>query len=293
MKTIQIIILLWGVFHLSLEAQDNKPALSISEVSIEDDNYAAKSVVSKLTTRLKKDFTIIPQGVINLSATASFGEMHTINGMDTYTTTETDISYTISGENLPSKNMDLSLKSKGKNERDLKRKLGTSIIRDSKHIDALNTFIQEYIKENLGTCAQITSIIDAQLANNEIAKANGMIGYYDHIGSCETEKSKAEQAVEDQHVKYACDSAIQQATVLSNSGDIKDLNAAIDLLQIIPPDAPCAKEAISISEQVGKNAIELSKHSSAKLQDRITVMNTLSHSDWKHWYRKNYTKIYR
>jgi len=294
MKNITLyLFLLLLTFSVTSEAQSSKPALEISQVHIEDDSYAARNVSSKLKSRLKKDFTIMYEAVLKLSVDAEFGEMYTINGMDTYTTTEAGIKYTLTGDNLPTKKLELDVKCKGSNERDLKKKLGTSIIRNSKHIDALNAFIKEYVEENLGSCSQISAIIDAKLAKNEISKAYGMMGYYDYLDSCEDAKSKSEQAIEDKHAQYACDSAIQRGTILANSGDMDDLNKAIDLLQMIPPDAPCAENAITVSELVSENAKELSKYNSEKINDRITILNTLNHSDWKSWYRKNYTKIYK
>lgn len=280
------------VFTNVIYAQESKPSLAIQEITIEDNTRAAKSIKGKLSKRLKKDFTVADNGFLQLSSVVTLGDMHVINGMDTYTTSEASVDYAISAPNLPSDKISLPLKVKGKNERDLINKFGTSIIRDKKHMTALTDFLDAYLKENLTSCTQITGHINSSLADKDIAGAFGMLGYYDWMESCEDEKSKAEKSIEEGHNKYVCDVLIQKCSILANGADVNDLNQAIDLLQMIPPDASCAEEAIKVSEKVSENAAKLSAHSAKKLEDRIVIINSHSQSDWRSWYRKNYTKIY-
>ncbi len=273
-------------------AQETKPSLSIHDVTIEDNTRAAKSIKGKLSKRLKKSYLVTDNGFLKLSAIVTLGDMHVINGMDTYTTTEATVDYAVSAPDLPSDKISLPLKVKGRNERDLVSKMGTSIIRDKKHITALTDFLEAYLKEHLKSCSQITSHINSSLTDKEIATAFSMLGYYDWIGGCEAEKSKAEKSIEEAHNQYVCDVLIQKCTILANSADLDDLNKAIDLLQMIPPEATCAEDAVKVSEKISENGTKLSANAAKKLQDRIVIINSHSQSDWRSWYRKNYTKVY-
>lgn len=272
--------------------QEAKPSLAVGQVEIADNAIAARGVKQKLENRLQKDYDVRSSCYITMAVTGSFGEMHTINGMDTYTVAEADLTYTLSAEGLPNSSKTLSIKCKGTNEKDLAAKLGTTMARNRAHYDAVHAFIQEYLQENLGTCPKITTIINERLANHEMAKANSLLGYYDTLGNCEEDKSKAEQAILDKHQAYACDVIIKKSTILANSGSRQDLSRAINMLLMVPPDAPCAEEAISVSELVSKKAKELDGYSTKQLQDKLIIFNTLTPADWKAWYRENYSKIY-
>ena len=272
--------------------QEAKPSLTVGQVDIENNTYAARGVKQKLVSRLKKDYEVLPSGYLTLEVTGSFGEMHTINGMDTYTVADADLTYTLSAAGLPNSSITLTIKCKGTNEKDLTAKLGTTVARNRAHYDEVHAFIQTYLQDKLGTCAAVTSAINKLLTNREIAKANSLLGYYDGLGGCEEAKSNSEQAILDKHQAYACDVIIKKSTILANSGSWQDLSKAIDMLLMVPPDAPCAEEAISVSELVSKNTKELGDYYTRLLQDDMIILNTITSEDWKDWYRKNYLKIY-
>ena len=61
---------------------------------------------------------------------------------------------------------------------------------------------------------------------------------------------------------------------------------------MIPPEATCAEDAVKVSEKISENGTKLSANAAKKLQDRIVIINSHSQSDWRSWYRKNYTKVY-
>lgn len=285
------------VFLLSLSlsyGQEMKPALSIAEVSLDDENkYAERGVQSKLKSRLKKDFLISNNAFLSLSTYIIPGETKTINGMDSYTVATSQITYTIKGDNLPEDKITLDLKTKGNNKNDLYRKMGNSLIRNKKHVDELNEFIKAYMEKHISTCAQVSKLINDQLDENEIANAYSMMGYYEWLGNCKDEITKSEKAIEEKHTQYACDLVIQKSSILANSSNINDLNRAIDILYMVPPGAPCADEAINVSAKVSENAVKLNNSGGQKLSNRIVLINSNNQSEWKSWYRKNYTKIYR
>lgn len=270
--------------------QDSGPALSLGNINIEDDRYAAKSVKSKLTSRLKKDFSITEGAFFVLTTNATFGKMHVINGMDSYTTSEVVMTYKIDAEGVQSEDIDLVIKCKGKSEKDLKSKLGTSIIRDSKHYEKLEMFINSFMEKSLTNCSTVSTIVQKQLDENDYIKAYSLLSYYDMIQTCESEKEKMEEAIVNSHTEYACASIIQEAEILANSGNEYKMDKAINKLLLIPPNASCAKEAIRIAELVNKNALELGKTKATKMNDRIVIRNTMTQEDWRIWYRENYRK---
>lgn len=292
MQKLLILCLCCLAFNINLSSQNDKPTLSVQEVVFEDNRSVSKDFKAKLESRLKNKFLITTRGLLQLSASISLGKMHTLNGMDTYTTTDAVIEYNIEGSTLPSEKISLSLKCKGKNEKDLVKKIGLTMARDRKHNESLNEFIHSYLKKHITSCSDVSKIIKNKLSKKDISSAVSVLGYYDWLGNCEEEKGKSDKAIMDKHSQYACDVTIQKSTILANSSNKADLNRAIDLLQMIPPDAPCAKEAIKVSELVSKNAKELNAVLSKQIHDKITIVNSVSESDWRVWYNKNYQRIY-
>ena len=289
MKHYIILALCLGL-SVNIIAQDSSPALSITKAEVEDNTYASRGLLSKLKSRLGKNYTMTEDAYFSLSSHVSFGDIHTINGMDTYITTDADITYTLSADGIPSETFNGTVKCKAKSERDLAGKIGSCIIRDSKHCEQLSTFIDAYMEKALGTCSKVTSAINKALQDNNTMTAYTMLSYYDNITGCETVKSSQEDAIVKKHEVLVCAKIVQDAEVLANSGSERSMGKAIDLLLLIPPGAPCAEDAIRISELVNTNATELSKYSADKIRDRIVIRNTMTNADWKQWYRTNYSK---
>lgn len=292
MKKITLSVFIILFFVTINKAQNTKPSLSITEVTLDENTLAAKSISEKLKSRLKKDFQITNESFLHLSADVVPGESRTINGIESYTISTSEIIYAIKGDNLPADKLSLEVEVKGTNEKQLYRKMGTHLIRDRKHIDALKEFISAYLEKHISSCDQVSTIINKYLSKKELAKANSMVGYYEWIGDCETQLSKSEQSIEEKHTQYACDLVIQKSSILVNSPDINDLNNAIDLLQMVPPDAPCAEEAIKVSTQISESALKLNKAESQKIADRVVLINSTNTTDWRSWYRGNYSRIY-
>jgi len=200
-STKYLVFVLLAIANLSLSSQESKPGIAVSEFNVEDNASSSRGVISKLQSRLKKDYTILSNAYLQLSGDVSFGEMHTINGMDTYTTTEANVTYTIKAEGLPSANLSLPIKCKGKSERDLIAKLGTTIIRDSKHYDGLAEFIDGYVEKAFGSCAGVTSAISKQLSSGHTTRAYSMLAYYDLYDGCEVDRAKQEDLIIAKHAE--------------------------------------------------------------------------------------------
>lgn len=285
MTRILTLIILFSSY--GLHGQSLKPAISMDEISIESE--ISSNLKSKLAKRLGSDYQVLPDSHVSLSADATVGKVTTINGMDTYSTAEVSMKYRVKVGSKSFDPLTITSKCKGKSERDLKYQLGTSIIRDRDHIEALEAYIGDAIQSALGSCAAVSKEVDAALARGKSNEAYSLLAYFDE-DNCTDAYDKAEDKVLKAQQETLCAEITQNAEILANSSTSEGLEKATRLLLTIPPDASCSAEAIRISGLVAENAKSLSSYKSKQIQDRINIFNTMSYSDWKVWYRQNYYK---
>ena len=279
---------------LTLVAQTSNPALFIHEVNFEDNTRVENATLKQVKKRLAKNFQHQHSAFIRLNMDITLGKMHTINGMDTYTVSDTDITYTVGDkEFLKTEQLSMSIKVKGTNERELIQKVGTSIIRDREHCDQLITFIKSFMDKTLGDCNKLEQLVTASIDKGEQAEAYSLLGYFGRDEMCQTKRLAMEVQLINKHKTIICEETISKATILANSADEQKMSRAINMLLRIPPDAPCIGEALKISEKIGENTKTISQHKAEKIQERIVVQKEMNSESWRAWYLNDYYKNYR
>ncbi len=286
------------VFHcfliIKLVAQTSSPALFIQEVNFEDKTRVENAISKQLKKRLAKNFQHQYSAYIRLKMNITLGKMHTINGMDTYTVSDAEITYTVGDKDfLKTEQLSLPIKVKGTNERELIQKVGTSIIRDREHCDKLINFVQTFINETLGDCNSLEQLVTATIKKGEQAEAYSLLGYFGTDEMCQAKRLAMEEQLINKHKTIICDETISKATILANSADEQKMSRAINMLLRIPPDAPCIDDALKISEKIGDNTKTISQHKAAKIQERIVVQKEMTSESWRNWYLNSYYKNYR
>ena len=283
----RILVLLIILSASCIQAQSLKPAISVGQVSV--DGEVSSALNSKLTKRLGSNYQVLTDTYVTLSADATLGKVSTINGMDTYATTDADVTYRVKVGPTSYNPITITTKCKGNSERDLRYKIGSSIVRDRNHVEQLEEYISEAISKSLGSCSAISKEIDSAIAKKNSNQAYGLLGYFD-VDECASQLDQYEDKILQLKQQELCANVTQSAKILANSSKREDLEKATNLLLSIPPDSSCAEEAIIISEVIAENAKSLSSYSGKNIQDQINIFNTMSYSEWKNWYRKNYYK---
>ena len=265
-----------------------KPAIMIGTVSLEDNNSSARELTSKTTTLLKKNYYVNSKSPLKLDVTATPGKAYTINGMDTYTVSEVEVDYTISLKGSKAQSKNITVKVKGGNERDLHRKIGSTITRDKAMRTEVLDFIDEYVASVITSCSDVSAIIDKQLTNNEPETAYASLAYYTLVDGCESTAEEKENKILDAIAAKTCKTLVQDAEILANGATIRDLTRATDKLLMVAPESPCQEDVMRISKIVSTNAKEIGTKSSNDINIRLNQRQSQSRAEWRQYYRSRY-----
>lgn len=270
------------------QSNQAKPSIMIGTVSLEDNNWSSRELSSKTASLLKKNYYVSKKAPLQLDIAATPGKAYTINGMDTYTVSDVEVIYTVGLEGSKTESKKISVKVKGTNERDLQRKIGTTISRDKTIRTEIIAFIDQYAASNLSSCSNVTTIIDQQLNANEPELAYASLAYYDLAEGCSDLALKQENKILDAIATKTCKSLLHDAEIFANGATIRDLTRATDKLLMIPPNSPCQEDVIRISQLVSTNAKEIGTKSSNDINIRLNQRQTQTQAEWRQYYRTRY-----
>lgn len=269
-----------------------KPGIVLSDVIVEDNRSASRTLSSKTQSMLSKTYKVTATAPLAVSLAATPGKINVINGMDTYAVTMVDLAYTVQLEGRPAATHTTAVRCKGTNESDLMRKIGVSVARDKKVREGVMSFIEDYLAQHLRSCTDVSTLIDKSLATGNIPMAYETTAYYATIAGCEEVAGTAEEKIVAKHGELMCQKTIAQAEILANSGDADKLGKAIDMLLLIPPTATCQDEALRVAQIVNTNALELSKSTGEKIITRVENRRGWTYPEWREYYQRNYSRGY-
>jgi len=270
------------------QSNEAKPSIMIGTVSLEDNNSSSRELSSKTVSLLKKNYHVTNKAPLQLNIAATPGKAYTINGMDTYTVSDVEVVYTIALEGSKSESKKISVKVKGTNERDLQRKIGTTISRDKAMRSEVIAFIDQYAASNLNSCSKVTALIDQQLSANEPEFAYASLAYYDLAEDCSGLAIEQENKILEAIAAKTCKSLIHDAEIFANGATIRELTKATDKLLMIPPNSPCQADVLRISKLISTNAKELGTESSNDINIRLDQRQTQTLAEWRQYYRTRY-----
>ncbi len=265
-----------------------KPAITIGNVTVTDNNSIVRDLTLKTSTLLSKNFFVTENAALALAVVATPGKAYTINGMDSYTTSDVQVDYTIMLEGRESQTKTITVKCKSNRKKDLYRKIGTTILRDKKNREAVISFVEEYLTGHLSNCSAVTAIVDRQTNENEPARAYASLAYYDLAGGCPDIAQAKEDKILDAIAAKNCKSLVQEAEILANGATINQLTRATNKLLLIGPDTPCQPDIIRISELISSNAKALDTPSSTNINVKLEQSQSQDRAAWRQYYRKYY-----
>lgn len=286
-----LLSLFFSLFSITISLSQSgqaKPAIMVGDVTVEGNNLVVRDLAIKTSSLLEKNFYVADKAALKLEVAAIPGKIHVINGMDSYTTSDVEVNYTIVLKGFKAQSKTITVKCKGKNERDLQRKIGTTILRNKKSRTTVIAFIDEYIASHLKDCATVTSIINQQIDENEPALSYASLAYYNLVEGCSDIAQEKENKILDAIAVKSCASLIQEAEILANGPTIAQLTKATNKLLLIGPDTPCQKDIIRISKRIADNAKNLDTQSSNNIHVKLEQTQAQSRAEWRQFYQHHY-----
>ena len=116
---------------------------------------------------------------------------------------------------------------------------------------------------------------------HDLAQALLILNNIKENSECKSAKKSLAEKITEIQAKEFCDAQIQKIKIMSNSTVPRQLDIAMRELLMIPPNAPCADEAISISKQIGEHLTQRSEKTKKLL---IKFENIQRNNQWEEWF---------
>ncbi|MEO1261447.1 MAG: hypothetical protein AAFZ15_21770 [Bacteroidota bacterium] len=247
-----------------------------------ENRAVARDLHRALTNGLKKDFNIHSQSIVTLSSEVAVGESKTVEAMETYIYTDVKIEFQLNNS-VTEKIAAWDYSGKGKGT-DKYKSLSDAIkkFRSSKEgLKKLKEFISVYINEELkNNCDSFISSAKSAVNEDQLNRALLILNNLNDSLACQDAKKTLVQKITDQQAKNICDHQMQKIKVMVNSKQPQQLDQAVRQLLLIPPNAPCAEEALQVSEEIGKHLSEKQSRTHELLVKYQQVVNENLAEEW-------------
>jgi hypothetical protein len=282
-----------SVISFSQEESDVFFKHNLMVKNVESENrYASRNLYNSLRKRLAKKFIIHPQSYFFLESHVEVGESKKIEAMESYTYTDLTITFQFGNTvNNNYKQWVYEGKGKGSNENDAVNKGVSAFFKSPDGLKVLKAELDAYIQSELGeNCMAFIEKAGAALNENEPKKAALILSVINEKSDCYARKEALEKQIIDQHKVNYCENEMQKIQVMVNSGQYRQLNSAVYKLLLIPPDAPCAQQALDLSNQIG----EKMTRKEGKVYDLLIkyqgMHSNYSYRDWRRIYYEEILK---
>lgn len=282
-----------SIFSFGQEESDVffKHNLMVKNTQSENRN-SARNLTSSLRKRLAKNFIVHPQSYFFLESHIEVGESKKIEAMESYT--YTDLTITFQFGNTVNKNYKQWVyegQGKGSSEYDAVNKGVSSFFKSPKGLKILKAELNAYIQSQLGeNCIAFIEQAGAALNEKEPKKAALVLSVINEKSDCYARKEALEKQIIDQHKIDYCEAEMQKIQVMVNTGQYRQLNSAVYKLLLIPPDAPCAQQALDLSKDIGEKMTRKEGKAYDLLVKYQGMHSNYSYKDWRRMYYKEILK---
>ena len=97
---------------------------------------------------------------------------------------------------------------------------------------------------------------------------------------CFDDKRILEQQIAEKEAQGICNQQMQKIKILANSKQLLQMDRAVQQLLLIPPNAPCAAEALQVSKEIGEHITQQSGQTYELLVKYQHIMDNHSLDDW-------------
>lgn len=257
--------------------------LKINQLKSKSDYRTKNDFNSFLKDFLKTDYNLAARSIIVIKPVLKGGSTHLIEGMEAKVVgkpkLEIHIFDKISERDsafVYSKDMSAMT------DEDPNRKFINLFVEDKTAQIAFKQFLKAFVKEAFqNECATKFDAVAKMREKKNYRKAMILLANIAAESSC---KAKAIQMQEDMLKEQAaknCDKKIHQATLIVNSELVFQYKKALKILLSIPPDAPCASEALALSKKMGENMKDNPKAAADLTRYEQSFSNK---NDWRTFY---------
>ncbi|MDA9774344.1 hypothetical protein N9B82_05245 [Saprospiraceae bacterium] len=245
--------------------------------------------VFELKRNLKKSYSeniiiVESAGINTLSINSEVVANKLLEGMDTYYFAEVETVIKIkSNINSLEKSITIKSEAKGKNECDSKTKAFLKSVKGKNKKKVLE-LLQSFNDENFSTfCTSISEKSASLMAESKFQEALSMLNNIPEDSECVSALVALRDKVELEIAAQHCEKEIHELTIIVNSGELSLIKGNIYRLLRISPNAPCASEAIALSEKIGK-VMKTANSSSKDLTKFELYITENNQASWRNNY---------
>ncbi|GLR18779.1 hypothetical protein [Portibacter lacus] len=282
-------ILLLALSLPFLSAQDSSPVLVLNlEIEgIECNKRFVQEAYNKFAS-VYKDVVFAAQesDLHQLNIIPEIKSSNLLEGIDTYHYVEMNI--TLNLQNLKtSTKKELHLKGVGKykNECGAIRKAYLNALTSSK--SDVKSFITDFYQSSFSNDCE-SFVEEAKVLNQKQRYREALILMYKAPKNeeCSTEINQLTEDIHLNIAKASCEKEIHALTLIVNTKDLYQIRKNTYKLLRIPPDAPCAEEAINLSKEIGK----LFEVENQKLPKEVSEFNVFIENQNRDGWRDRYLR---
>lgn len=266
-----------------------KPTIRIEVANPMNRNDVIRQFKSKLNSKFNSKFKVEARSPFVLEAWFEEIDTKTIEGMDTYTYAE--VTYMVQFKNEATgkeKKWTFTTTGKGESEyRAIQKSFGLAMKGKKEMGKVMDEILAEVESELSNNCNAYISKAKAYFAEDDWSSSLRLLVNISDSSACYTARKELEKAIVQKHQEDYCAKQIQQITVMVNSGVSYQLRNAVQKLIMISPDAPCAKEALKLSEQIGEKMEATSGKTYDNLNNHRQLLKDNNSDDWLMIFLKN------
>ncbi len=238
---------------ISQEYDLHKYNLKINTPSC-DNRMAVRDLHQALNAGLKKNFNIHPNSIFALNSYIEIGDSKTLEGMETYIYSDVEINFDV--ENIVTKEiLKFNYRGKGKG-RNQQGSISNAIKNFKSAKNGLKELSQqaiEYMENQLNNnCNAFIDKANNAAQKGELKSALLILNSIKENFPCYDGKKLLEIKIAEQQAQEICDRQMQKIKIMVNSKQSHQMDRAIQHLLVIPPNAPCASEALELSKEIGE-----------------------------------------
>lgn len=223
-------------------------------------------------------------GINTLSIKSEVLSTNLLEGIDTYYFAKLETTISIkSNINSLEKTITVQSEAKGKNECDAQRKAFLKSVK-GKNKAKVYELLKAYSEENFTSfCTSISEKASELMRAEKFQEALSLLNAIPEESECSSTLFSLRDNIVMEIANANCKKEMHELTLIVNSGEINLVKRNIYRLLRIPPNAPCADEAIELSKKIGE-LMKANNKSSKELKEFNLYILEKNESSWRNRY---------
>lgn len=244
---------------------------------------AAKDLHRTLNNGLKKSFNVHNQSVFTIYSTISINADRKMEGVQVLEVADVTVDFQIDNS-ITNEIKEWTYKGQGKGETESK-----AIANAFKLFQSSDSGLKEwgdsigvYIKDEINSrCLTYIRKAEEAAGTHDVAQALLILNNIKNDSECSNAKRELEEKITAMHGKEFCEASMKKIKFMASSTTVLQLENVMQELIMVPPNAPCATEALDIAKQINSNLAGRSE----KTQMLIKHFETMHlQNRWEGWF---------